>query len=266
MDYAKKVALVPQQFLDKIAGMHQQQPQTVIPPLGTVLPPLQDTGDTVQWRLLEEINGIYYDRSMPDDVRAKNMQQVHHLLGSIRKIVHPIRIRIEAEDGSNTATPPDAIATVPTAPAPPPANAGAAGMMEPLFNEIPKKHRAKAKKLVAHLKSTVPGVTWDNAGVVSVNGQVIPDSSITKIAVDLAMPRSNSIPVGIYQVGREIMTTSARPARLIKNRQRMGQIRRNMAASNGENTSDVATGQTSDSDSEDNQHGSGIKKFKWHSF
>jgi hypothetical protein len=73
--------------------------------------------------------------------------------------------------------------------------------MEPLFDEIPKMYRAKAKKLVAHLKSTVPGVTWDNAGVISVNGQVIRDSNITKISADLAMPRSNAIPIGIYAVG-----------------------------------------------------------------
>jgi hypothetical protein len=46
----------------------------------------------------------------------------------------------------------------------------------------------------------------------------------------------------------------------------MGQIKRNTAAANGENTSDITTGHTSDSESEDTQHGSGIKKFKWHSF
>jgi hypothetical protein len=268
MDNAKKVALVPQQLLERIASM--QQP-TALPTMSS-LPPLADTTDTVQRRLLEEINGIYHDQDLPIDVRAKNMQQVQHLLGSIRKSVQPIKIQIlpdkdikeevskrekeekekkEKEEAAQDIDRPDI-------------------ELEMILEKLPITFRKKARRLIMCVESN-ENIKWDKkSGIVLVRGVPIPNSNILQIVVDLARKAQKRIPVGWYKVGREILRATDFPKDIIANKDRIISIRKKML-----NTEDSDDNENYDEFSANasmfensyigTQYGSG-RKFKWYSF
>ena len=65
-----------------------------------------------------------------------------------------------------------------------------------ILASIPKTYVKKASLLLANLLSHSSVIYWDNAGVVTIRGNVIPGSNIIDLVGDLVRPLKRSNPVG----------------------------------------------------------------------
>ena len=87
-----------------------------------------------------------------------------------------------------------------------------------ILTSIPKTYARKASLLLANLLSHSSVIQWDNSGVVTIRGNVIPGSNIIDLVGDLVRPLKRSNPVGWDRMA-ELLDTINTPFEYIGNPQ-----------------------------------------------
>ena len=182
METGRKVALIPQQLLDKlIATQHDDDAK--------VPRAYNDGREVVQRRLVEKINEIFNDHSIPADIRNKWVSHLEHTLENVRKTTEPVRIHIEDEKVG----------------APPKGGTRNIATLELLMDGRMPTHKAKVRRVLDSIASN-EDLTWnDDDRVVSIRGKPIPGSDIFKIVKSLVTLGNTNTTTGFTQVGKTIL-------------------------------------------------------------
>lgn len=202
MEYARKMVLIPEDRIESNEKTTFNTPENPTLPQKTV----QTLGTTLT-RLDNEMREILESSSYVDEREKWNAY--HRILQRYLRLIHTHHPVIDTDLYDDTNKEPTYAKDEMISPIQPQFSSSRVHQTshnldtDSIIESVPKKYREKAALLTRKLKKISKDIiSWDGAGVVSINGKVIHGSNIVDLVNEAMRSRKKKIAIGRKQFGK----------------------------------------------------------------